>query len=759
MASTHLKHHSKNSSSSNSPISHRPSSSSSDNSLAPPPYSAEQKSPTEAGLEDWRRWKRPLGSSNYSYEGPLSISGQADGTADENPSINKPNPETLAEGVPSGPPDLSARLANLSLDEKTPFPTADQCIAHLKLLEAFQNLRDEVASHEGLFGITPPPADLAADSTALARVREKRWAVFVARAVDRFEMWWTKCLPPTFNGLPYNRLSATQFKTSPHKHISFILDAKEIAFSTDTMPPLDVLMVWHSYLLNPRSYFEDCWRYGKLDLYATGLPWEAIDGCIDNVTFQYVTSAAAKSNFEGKAGRFWRNLDDQDSKTFPCGKCSRTVSVPWTAGYEYREPEFAAGYGYADRDFAARCEYCTTYYNHDVLRAEKFRHDVELVLEQDCPLPGTVTSAKGLLPPGLSERDVLQCYFPNWLVVEARDRYLEPNWELSLDPSSSPNMEKIRDGLDAALRDIEVLTRLIYCRRNALQGRNRKEKFAMRRMMSRYWFNSSPFALDLVGAVIRQGLFVEKMHNIDWLHSPALKSTMDRLIKKYGRFFAIMAENPGRMAVPTLDVDLAWHTHQLAPRAYYLYSDKHAHSLIDHDDKVEENDLSDAFAWTSKMYQAKYGEPYSACTCWYCEAVRESHTSSLSRIFKSKSYAASKNLHDAPDAASSDPLKSPHISAHNAIRDQNSEAKARVNAAKLDKAYHQACARARKEGRKEPKRDEYFYTYTWGYPMLYPGYVPYAVDPCLASNRHCYATHPYKVDRSPEVITFFEKAF
>ena len=59
-------------------------------------------------------------------------------------------------------------------------------------------------------------------------------------------------------------------------------------------------------------------------------------------------------------------------------------------------------------------------------------------------------------------------------------------------------------------------------------------------MLSRYWENSSPFALDLVGAVLRQGVFVQKMHDIDWLHSPALKFTMGRLLTKFERFFDIL---------------------------------------------------------------------------------------------------------------------------------------------------------------------------------------------------------------------------
>ncbi len=77
-------------------------------------------------------------------------------------------------------------------------------------------------------------------------------------------------------------------------------------------------------------------------------------------------------------------------------------------------------------------------------------------------------------------------------------------------------------------------------------------------MMSRYWENSSIFAIDLVGAVIRQGAFIEKMHAIDWIHSPTASSTMTRLVIKYERYFGILATYPVNVAVPTLDVDLAW---------------------------------------------------------------------------------------------------------------------------------------------------------------------------------------------------------
>jgi hypothetical protein len=99
--------------------------------------------------------------------------------------------------------------------------TPDQCIAHLKLLEAFNQLREDVGNTDHLFGIESPPSTgkveksektplvHGVDLNALAqvRVREKRWAVFVARAVDRFEQWWDACVPATIQGAPCEKLT------------------------------------------------------------------------------------------------------------------------------------------------------------------------------------------------------------------------------------------------------------------------------------------------------------------------------------------------------------------------------------------------------------------------------------------------------------------------------------------------------------------------------------------------------------------------
>lgn len=152
--------------------------------------------------------------------------------------------------------------------------------------------------------------------------------------------------------------------------------------------------------------------------------------------------------------------------------------------------------------------------------------------------------------------------------------------------------------------------------------------------MSRYWENFSPFALDLCGAVMRQGIFAEKMCKLDWLHSPTARETMDRCCLKYNRFMRIIAKNPKKTAVPTLDVDLGWHTHQLMPLSYFMYTTKRVFKYVRHDDKIEDEKLNDGFEWTSKIYQEMFDEVYSECTCWYCESVRAAHVTSIGRVLK-----------------------------------------------------------------------------------------------------------------------------
>lgn len=63
-------------------------------------------------------------------------------------------------------------------------------------------------------------------------------------------------------------------------------------------------MVWHSFMLNPRAYLEDCVRCGLPDLWATGLPWQAVDVALDS-EFNYSVPEDGQNIFVAKTGLNW----------------------------------------------------------------------------------------------------------------------------------------------------------------------------------------------------------------------------------------------------------------------------------------------------------------------------------------------------------------------------------------------------------------------------------------------------------------------
>jgi hypothetical protein len=100
-----------------------------------------------------------------------------------------------------------------------PFVTVPELKLHLRLLAAFDRLQQEVRK-------TPEAAGNVLDG-------DTRWAVFCTRAEKNYERWVQELA---------------------------VADGEVEQILERGLPGLEVMMVWHAHMLNPRKYYEDTKR-------------------------------------------------------------------------------------------------------------------------------------------------------------------------------------------------------------------------------------------------------------------------------------------------------------------------------------------------------------------------------------------------------------------------------------------------------------------------------------------------------------------
>lgn len=102
----------------------------------------------------------------------------------------------------------------------------------------------------------------------------------------------------------------------------------------------------------------------------------------------------------------------------------------------------------------------------------------------------------------------------------------------------------------------------------------------------RAYTDDREFSIDLVGAVLRQGSFVTKMYNLNWTQPDFFAREDDEIalqhaVARYHAFLDLLSSSPVSFFVPTLDIDLVWHTHQLMSDSYAEDTLKYIKRFVD----------------------------------------------------------------------------------------------------------------------------------------------------------------------------------
>ncbi|QRV82579.1 dammaradiene synthase [Ceratobasidium sp. AG-Ba] len=439
--------------------------------------------------------------------------------------------------------------------------TSNEICAHLSLLGAFARLKASVKSQKG------PDVRRSADEL---------WAIYLARAVDRFAKWAER-------GIYYSRGEVRKMRE-------------------EEVPPLDVLMAWHAYMLNPRVYYEDGIREKSRLSNIPAFPIRLVNLILDSNTLLPLNPSPERRNqFELATGEPWvapLRTTLSDTTMVPCPRCEEKTmtEVCWVTDENT---------GFAQHGFKARCHVCMGVFDRHAMMVRGFCDDV---IKARDGLQGKVGAPDLLIAGTLLD----------WRTGE-----------LDIVKAVRNNQVLLKEFLSPAL--------IKFNRGDWLAG-------------------SFNYSIEQVETALRRGLVA--------------RGGQQQCITRYCAWLNIMSKFTKGMLVPTLVSDLVWHTHQLKHEAYRAQTLSLFGRFPDHDDKIEENKLSDAYDQTAKYWEEQYGVPYHVCGCIHPPFQKSNGAiATISKFFKGKSKGSSEFVNTHPELIPTDDYDATvtHPSEHNGI--------------------------------------------------------------------------------------------
>ncbi|KAF9959824.1 hypothetical protein BGZ70_008748 [Mortierella alpina] len=363
------------------------------------------------------------------------------------------------------------------------------------------------------------------------------------------------------------------------------------------LPPLDVALMWTVHMLAPYRYYEDLLRSYSPHLLNYSFPLERYVASVD------IEDPTTKHEAFRSSKEMWRQL--------------------------YPEEAFDLDKNDTNRMFEIQCLWCGGTNVMDSSTYIKFRIDGMPI---DC-------AGGSLLSPYSGTPDVLTAQ------NEHRHLFFHPRIQFGLDQSSA--------SLNCSWPKVI----------EAFQDLGPDQYYGIRpttlaRIMSSYMgLVEERLSIDLVAGALRQRDFQKAMMITGgqaWCQPQVLQRTLER----YKKFMLLaraeskhsggksapvaivggghpgavdvtagevttafssggmsVGGQPGRHAlVPTLDIDLAWHTHMLSPPHYRQYQILHYGRVLNHDDTVQATSTmtKQDFVRTAELWQELYQERYSS---------------------------------------------------------------------------------------------------------------------------------------------------
>ncbi|KAI9324495.1 hypothetical protein DFJ73DRAFT_242910, partial [Zopfochytrium polystomum] len=346
------------------------------------------------------------------------------------------------------------------------------------------------------------------------------------------------------------------------------------------LPPIDVALMWHAHMLNPLRYYEDTSFILGASAPEYSMPLQRMHQLEG---LEYDPQDGSQS--------VWTSVTDEPY-TIPLGdQTPVSVTCPWCMKETLVDADVYVSFRMKDTGIS--CQDCGVILTADNVSAKRFLTDCTLYLTQARPVRGsildektqTVNTTKAMRDLDILLKSTASAAAINNMLLRAND-------------ASTCNWTSIENDMKEVIGTLRKGRLLKGVRRSTLT-----------KVLKAYKYNMAPTSIDLVAAVLRQRPFTLKMVSgvVDWLERDALP----RATQRYHKFITLMAREPSKFLVPTLDIDLMWHTHQLFPNKYRSYTLSNVRQVVNHDDGVDDKTLDDSFVTTTKLWKRHFREQYS----------------------------------------------------------------------------------------------------------------------------------------------------
>ncbi|CAO3652200.1 unnamed protein product [Cunninghamella echinulata] len=329
-------------------------------------------------------------------------------------------------------------------------------------------------------------------------------------------------------------------------------------------PPIDIAYIWHAHLVSPFRYYEDSIR---LKFPLISMPLEALHK-------QYFSGPSVSSE------SFWQKhapdepfiltKEDLSKEIIMKSRCNNCESPFTISGLDLGR------WRYNPDNYIKCCE-CQVINN---MHHKALYHLINDTTKNNRMIRGTTIGPIGTARIAFVQNVFfLEAKYSTENEDQSKKKSTILSHEVNITPTQTDSMDEFEN-----LHLYKLLDNQDYVKH---YGHQKLEELIRVIRLTYSDTNPSPFSLDLLQAVERQYKVSTKMLNVKWL----LPDSIVRGMRNYIHFLTLMKENNQLIAVPTLEIDVAWHTHMMHPKEYRQFTLKYIKRVINHDDTIPQVQL------------------------------------------------------------------------------------------------------------------------------------------------------------------------